>query len=165
MKASCVISPLPSLPTRLLFPSPWSLEILEPASKSYLLSPRYYGALTAMVGPTVLLKSLSFLLPVDCNWSNGATASPSSDSILLSPSKSIHTPCTAFSTKDSSMLGFVNSHVVALRSHPRTHVKEQQVGFWSEDKSPRRRIARRVPSRAKQERARDQGNGKGNFFF
>ena len=122
VKTFLVINPLPSLPTRLLFLSVWSSEILEPATESYLLSLRYFGVLTAVVGPTVLLKPPSFFLSTDCCWSSGATVAPSSASMLLSPSKSIHTLCTAFSTKDSSMQGFANKHVDALRSRPRAQM-------------------------------------------
>ena len=51
VKTFLVINPLPSLPTRLLLLSPWSSEILEPATESYLLSLRYFGVLLLWLAP------------------------------------------------------------------------------------------------------------------
>lgn len=54
-----MINPRSPFPTRLLlFLRPWSLEILEPATKPYLLSPRYKGVLIVMAGPLLQLPSL-----------------------------------------------------------------------------------------------------------
>ena len=94
VKTFLVINPLPSLSTRLLFLSPWSSEILEPARvlsalPKILWYPYCYG--WPHCPPTTPV----FFPSIDCCWSSGATVSPSSDSILLSPPKSIHTLCTA----------------------------------------------------------------------
>lgn len=90
-----MINPLLSLPTRLLFLTLQNLDILELATNPYLLSPRCHGILTARAGPIVFLKFCLVFSPffVHSDWSSGATASPPSDSILLSLCESIHIPC------------------------------------------------------------------------
>lgn len=59
-----MINPRSPFPTRLLlFLRPWSLEILEPATKPYLLSPRYNGVLIVMAGPLFYNSHLLSFLP------------------------------------------------------------------------------------------------------
>jgi hypothetical protein len=43
--------------------------------------------------------------------------------------------------------------------------KQQQVGIWSEDKSPRRKIYTHMPSRAKEERAKEPRKKEGGKTF